>query len=220
MDRKTLYKIILVLQNRYEIEVRKEKPFEVLIHGILSARTKDTVTIPTQEKLFKIANTPEKISKLPLKKIRDTIYPVNYYIGKAKRVKKVCEILVKNFYGKVPKTRDKLLELPGVGPKIADLILLFGYGENVIPVDTHVETISKRWHIADKKSRPEIVREKLHKLVEEKDRQIVNQLLVEFGKKICTTPIPKCYMCPVEKLCPYENKNLGRRPNKNQNVLK
>ena len=210
MDKKTFHKAFSILQKIYKIKVRKEKPFEVLVHGILSARTRDEVTYAAQERLLKIAKTPEKLAKLPLRKIRKIIYPVNYYVGKAKRLKEVSKLLVKKYKGKIPDKREELLGLPGVGPKIADLVLLFGYGEKVIPVDTHVETVSKRWHIVDAKAKPEVVREKLHSLIAEKDRPAVNQLLVAFGKDICTTPVPKCYICPVEKLCPYENKNLKK----------
>jgi endonuclease-3 len=211
MDKQTLYEAISILKRIYKIKVRKENPFEVLVHGILSARTKDEVTYAAQEKLLKIANTPQKLAKLPLHKIQKLIYPVNYYRGKAKKLKKVSQVLLQKFGGKVPKKREELLELPGVGSKIADLILLFGYGQNVIPVDTHVEAISKRWHLVDWNAKPTAVREKLHQLIAEKDRAVVNQLLVAFGKEICTRPIPKCYMCPVEKLCPYEKKNLYKQ---------
>ena len=116
-------------------------------------------------------------------------------------------MLVEKYGGKVPRTKEELMQLLGVGEKTSDIILLFAYGEDVIPVDTHVEQICKRWHIASEKDKPEVIREKLHKLIP-KNRAIVNQLLVQFGKEICKAPVPKCYMCPVEKLCPYENKNL------------
>ncbi len=214
MDRETLYNIIKRLDEIYEVKVRREKPFEVLIHGMLSHRTKDETTFPAQQKLLKIASTPEKILKLSSKRIEKIIYPVGFYRQKAKHIKQTCKILVEKYNGRIPGTRKELMELPGVGGKTADIVLLFAHGHGVIPVDTHVAVISKRWHVADKKDSPEKVRENLHRLIKEEDRPIVNQLLVQFGKEICKAPIPKCYMCPVEKLCPYENKNL-----KPKNVL-
>lgn len=207
MKKATLNKIINILNKLYHIEVRKGKPFEVLIHGILSHRTKDETTFPAQERLLKIANAPQKMLKLSKKEIQKLIYPVGFYRQKSKNILKTCKILVEKYNGRVPKTKEELMELPGVGEKTSDIILLFAYGNDVIPVDTHVALISKRWHIANKNDKPEVIREKLHKLIP-KNRAIINQLLVQFGKDICKAPIPKCYLCPVEKLCPYANKNL------------
>ena len=207
MDKKTLNKIIGRLNKLYDIDVRKEKPFETLIHGMLSHRTKDETTFPAQERLLKVADTSSKMIKLSSKAIQKLIYPVGFYRQKSKNILKTCRILVEKYNGKVPRTKEELMQLPGVGEKTSDIILLFAYGEDVIPVDSHVETISKRWHIADKKDKPEVVREKLHELIP-KNRAIINQLLVQFGKDVCKAPIPKCYACPVEKFCPYENKNL------------
>ncbi len=207
MKKATLNTIINILNKLYHVEVRKDNPFDVLIHGILSHRTKDTTTFPAQARLLKIANTPEKMLKLSAKDIQKLIYPVGFYRQKAKRIKQVCKILIEKYDGNVPKTRGELMELPGVGGKTADIVMLFAYGENVIPVDTHVQKIAKRWHIAGKEDNPEIVREKLHKLIPS-NRAIINQLLVQFGRDICTAPIPKCYKCPVDSMCPYEDKNL------------
>jgi len=207
MNRATLNKIIKRLNKLYHIEVRREKPFEVLIHGMLSHRTKDETTFPAQERLLKVADNPKKMLKLPAKEIQKLIYPVGFYRQKSKYILKTCKMLLEKYKGEVPRAKEELMQLPGVGEKTSDIILLFAYGENVVPVDTHVQVISRRWHVADKKDKPEIVREKLHKLIP-KNRAIVNQLLVQFGKDTCKAPIPKCYMCPVERLCPYEDKNL------------
>jgi len=207
MDRATLNKIINRLNKLYHVEVRREEPFEVLIHGILSHRTKDETTFPAQERLLKIADTPDKMLKLSSKEIQKLIYPVGFYRQKSKNILKTCKMLLEKYNGKVPKTKKELMELPGVGEKTSDIILLFAYGKDIIPVDSHVATISKRWHIADKKDKPEIIRGKLHDLIP-KNRATINQLLVQFGKDICKAPVPKCYICPVEKSCPYENKNL------------
>ncbi|MEM5802037.1 MAG: endonuclease III [Candidatus Aenigmatarchaeota archaeon] len=204
----TILKIIEELNKVYRIEVRKDKPFEALIHGILSSRTKDEVTFQAQEKLLKKANTPEKILKLSVKEIEKLIYPVGFYRVKAKRIKQACKFLIENFKGSVPNKREELMKIPGVGGKIADIILLFGYSQKVIPVDVHVEVVAKRLGIADEKDAPEKVREKLHNLIPEKFRPIFNQLFVQFGREICQTRRPLCYKCPIIKYCPYEPKNL------------
>jgi endonuclease-3 len=213
MDKKTIKRVITKLTKNNDIKVGKGEPFEVLVHGVLSARTKDSTTDPAVKRLLSKANTPQKILKLKVEAIQKTIFPVGFYRVKSKRLKEVCRDLVDKFDGKVPRTRKELMGLPGVGGKIADIVLLFAYGESVIPVDTHVEVISKRWHIADKNDTPEKVRDKLHKLFAEKDRLIVNQLLVKFGKEICKAPYPKCSICPIVKLCPYENKRMKKVTN-------
>jgi len=106
-------------------------------------------------------------------------------------------------------TRDEMMKLPGVGPKTADIVLCAGFGVPVIAVDTHVDAVSKRLGIADVRDDVETVREKLHKLVPDDRRLIVNHLFVQFGKEICTSPRPKCHMCPIVKLCPYPDKSLN-----------
>lgn len=207
MDKLTLYKILSKLNKIYRIKVRKDSPYRILIHGILSARTKDEITEKAEEKLIKKAKNAQELAKLSEKEIENLIYPVNYYRTKAKRLKKVAKVLISKYNGKVPENRKDLLSLPGVGNKIADLILLFGFGKAAIPIDTHVEKIVKRWKIVEEKANYEKIRERLNSLIREKDRRKVNQLLVEFGKEYCSY-LPKCYACPVENLCPYEKKNF------------
>ncbi len=194
-------KIIEILSKTYDIELRKENPFIVLVHGILSARTKDETTYPAQKRLLKRSSTPQKILNLSTKQIEKMIYPVGFYRVKAKRLKEACKFLLENFQGKVPKTREELMQIPGVGGKIADIILLFGYGIPVIPCDTHVIWVSQqlKWTNSDK---PEKIREDLHKLIPENQRPMINQLLVQHGKEICIAGRPKCGICPIEKYCP------------------
>ncbi len=181
--------------------MRREKPFDVLIHGILSARTRDEVTFPAQERLFKIANTTEKILKLPAKRIEKLIYPVGFYKTKARRLKEACKFLLEEFRGKVPDSRKELMKIPGVGGKIADIVLLFAFGRGVIPVDSHVLWVANQLKWTGSKN-PERVREDLHRIIPENLRPAINQLLVEHGRQVCVTGRPKCEICPIEKYCP------------------
>lgn len=203
----SISKIIKILQKEYKIKTWKGEPFEVLIGCVLSQRTKDKVTRVAADKLFSAANTPRKMLKLSEKRIEKLIYPVGFYRQKAKRIKQICKILLKKYKGKVPKTREELIQLPGVGGKTADIVLLFAYGEQVIPVDTHVAAVSKRlgW---TKHKNPEKIREDLHKLIPPKKRKIINNLLVEFGKEICKSPRPRCNICPIKSLCDYCHTSL------------
>lgn len=200
-------KVIKKLLEVYKVKPWKGKPFRVLIGTLLSHKTKDEVTWPTNEKLFRIADTPEKILKLSEKRIARLIYPVGFYRQKAKRIKQVCKILLEKYDGRVPRTREELMQLPGVGGKTADIVLSYAYGKAVIAVDTHVATVSRRLGWTNNKN-PEKIRADLHRKIKKKDRLIINHLLVTFGKDVCKSPRPRCYACPVEKLCPYKNKNI------------
>lgn len=195
------------LNKLYGIRPHRDNPFRVLIGTILSQRTRDEATWPTNEKLFRIVKKPEDFLKLSEKQIADLIKPVGFYNQKAKRIKKLSRILIQRYGGKVPRRREELMQLPGVGGKTADCVMCFGFGEYVIPVDTHLTVIARRWHLTKHKD-PEKIREDLHKVFKGKKRLVINHLLVEFGKEYCTARYPKCKICPVEKLCPYENKNL------------
>lgn len=200
-------RIVEILNRRYKIKPRKEDPFRVLIGVVLSHRTKDDIGWPANNRLLARARNLNGFLKLSEKEIAKIIYPVGFYNQKAKRIKQICKILKEKYHGKVPKTREELMKLPGVGGKSADIVLLFSFGEHVVPVDTHVSVISRRWHLTKNKN-PEKIREDLHRIFKGKKRAIINNLLVEFGKKYCTARFPKCRICPVLKLCPYENKNL------------
>jgi len=200
-------RIIKILNKRYKTKIRREEPFRVLIGTILSQRTRDEVTWPTNERLFRFVKRPEDFLKFSEKGIAKLIKPVGFYNQKAKRIKELSKILAEKYGGRVPKTREELMELPGVGGKTADCVLCFGFNENVIPVDTHVAVIARRWHLTNRKN-PEEIREDLHKIFKGKRRLVINHLLVQFGKEFCTARFPRCRICPVLKLCPYENKNL------------
>ncbi len=203
MNKRTIKIIISKLNKVYDISWKDERsdPFEVLVGTILSQRTKDEITWVRNKELMKKANTPKKMLKLSEKEITKIIYPVGFYNQKAKRIKQLSRILVDKYGNKVPRSREELMNLPGVGGKTADCVLCYGFGDQVIPVDIHVEIISKRLGIAKWKDKPEVVREKLHKVVSRNKRNLINALFVEHGKKICTTRKPYCEKCVINKYC-------------------
>jgi endonuclease-3 len=205
---KKILRVVKILNKKYKIKPGREDPFKVLIGTILSQRTKDELTWPTNEKLFRVANTPEKFSQLPVKKIARLIYPVGFYNQKAKRIKQVARILIDEYDSKVPRDKKLLMELPGVGPKTASIVLAYGFGIPAVAVDTHVNRVSKRLGIVPENIKPEQTQEVLEKLIPRKNQIIVNHLLVSFGKEVCQPRKPRCYMCPIVKLCAYEPKNF------------
>ena len=212
LDRRVIVRIIRRLNKVYGYERytrMRANPFRVLIGVILSHQTTDKISHPTAERLFKYAKTPEQFAKLGVKRVDSLIKNVNYHPTKAKRIVAISEMLIEKFGGKVPNTRERLMELPGVGPKSADIILSHGFGIPTIPVDTHVKAVSQRLHLTKNKD-AEKIHHDLHRIIPKKYWLKVNSLFVDFGKDICTSPRPKCYKCPIVKLCPYENKNLNK----------
>ena len=193
--------ITKTLQKRYRIKPLRAKPFKILISCILSQRTKDEITRDASKRLFKIADTPEKILKLSEREIAELIKPVGFYNQKAKRIKEVAKLILEKYGGRIPSSREELMKLPGVGGKTADVVLCYGFGKEVIPVDTHVATISRRLGLTKAKD-PEKIRKDLHRIVPKRYRRIFNLLMVEFGKEVCRTRKPKCRICPIKDYCP------------------
>lgn len=189
----------------------KEEPFRSLIGTVLSQRTRDEVTVKVSETLFKVANTPEKMEKISVSKIKELIKPINFYKTKARRIQKISRILARDYNGKVPKTREELMKLPGVGKKTADCVLSFSYGKQAIPIDTHVEVMAKRLGIADKKDGYDEIQEKLYSIVPIGKRNMINFLFVEHGKKVCTSFRPKHEKCAIRKYCIYYCSVAGKK---------
>jgi endonuclease-3 len=186
-----------------------ESPFRVLISCILSLRTQDSTTAQASHRLFALADTPLKMVKLPTKTIEKTIFPVGFYRTKAKVIREICKVLLRDYSGKVPDDIDELLKLKGVGRKTANLVVTLGYKKPGICVDTHVHRISNRWGYIRTKNPHETefaLREKLPKQywIE------YNDLLVSFGQHLCRPISPLCSQCPVRKYCDRVGVTLSR----------
>ena len=183
-------------------KVAKEKrsPYRVLISTLLSLRTKDETTLKASERLFKAADTPEKMIKLSEEEIEKLIYPVGFYHRKAKQIIQISKILLDKYNGKVPDKLEELLSLPGVGRKTANLVLNEGFGKLGICVDTHVHRISNRLGLVKTKN-PTETEFALMKILPKKYWIIFNTLLVTLGQNICTPVSPKCSVCPINKYC-------------------
>ncbi len=179
----------------------KKNPFKTLITCLLSLRTKDENTEKVSKSLFSVIETPKDIIKLPIKKLEKLIFSSGHYKKKSRTLKHVCKVLIKEFDGKVPKTKEELLSIKGIGPKTANIVLCFAYGKCVIPVDTHVHRIPNRLGWV-KTKKPEDTEVKLMEIVPKKYWKEINTTFVLFGKKICVPISPKCSICPVNKLCP------------------
>lgn len=179
---------------------KKPDPFKILISCLLSLRTKDSNTESVSEKLFKIASTPYEISKIPVKKLEKIIYSSGHYKKKARTLKHVSSVILKKYDGKVPNNKDKLLSIKGVGPKTANIVLCFAYGECVLPIDTHCHRIPNRLGWLSTKT-PEQTEKELEILLPRKYWREFNGLFVLFGKTVCQPISPLCSKCPIEKYC-------------------
>jgi endonuclease-3 len=188
--------------------IHHEDPFQVLIRCVLSQRTREENTEVASKKLFKVAKTPNKILKLSNRNLEKLIKSSGFYRQKTKRIKQICKILLRDYKGKVPKTREELLKLPGVGWKTSAIVLSYGYGIPIIAVDTHVFRISKRLGLANEDDDVEEVRERLQNTFPKNKWYLVNLGFVNFGREICLPRFPKCNVCPLLKFCPY-GKNYG-----------
>lgn len=178
----------------------KKDPYRILISCLLSLRTKDSTTAQASQRLFKLADTPQKMLKTSLACLQRLIYPVGFYRNKAKVIHKVSREILERFAGRIPSTAEELLSLKGVGRKTANLVLGLGFGVPAICVDTHVHRISNRLGWVKTKS-PHQTEEALAGIVP-KDYWIrLNTLLVAFGQNICMPVSPFCSKCYVRRFC-------------------
>lgn len=190
------------LEQRYgPPEVGSEDPFCVLIATILSHRTDDDVTYPAARRLFEAYPDVQALSRASPDKISDLIEPVGFYNRKAEAVVRVANRLLDEHGGEVPRDREQLLELPWVGPKTANCVLVYAFGEPVVAVDTHVHRISNRLAWVDTET-PEETEPELEALLDEDERLAVNEYLVRFGREICRPRSPLCGDCPITQACP------------------
>ena len=217
MDKKQRAGIILkILKNEYEkyrkpvstsINEKTKDPFKVLIATILSARARDTQTEKISNELFKYADNPSKLAKLPLNKLQKIIRSIGFYREKSKRIKKAAQYLLDNHKGEVPNKFDELIKIPGVGRKTANVFLAEVHNLDVIGVDVHCMTVSNRLGFV-KGRNPLKVEKTLEKLFPRNEWKNVNRAFVSHGQNICKPIKPLCFKCPIEKYCNFKNKNL------------
>ncbi|XP_033144341.1 endonuclease III homolog 1, chloroplastic isoform X19 [Brassica rapa] len=197
-----------------------ERRFAVLLGSLLSSQTKDQVNNAAIHRLHqKGLLTPEAIDKADESTIKELIYPVGFYARKATYMKKIAKICLEKYNGDIPSSLDDLLALPGIGPKMAHLILHIAWNDvQGICVDTHVHRICNRlgWvsrpATKQKTSSPEETRVALQQWLPKEEWVAINPLLVGFGQTICTPLRPRCEACSVAKLCPAAFKEASSSP--------
>jgi len=188
---------------------RWSSPFHVLISCLLSLRTRDETTLPASLRLFRAAETPEELLKLPLRRIEKLIYPVGFYRTKARTLHAVAGDLIKRFGGRVPDSIDELLTLKGVGRKTANLVMTEGFHRPAICVDTHVHRISNRFGYVRTRT-PNETEGALRKKLPKEYWIDYNALLVTWGQNVCKPISPLCSGCVVNKVCRRAGVTLSR----------
>ncbi len=179
----------------------RSDPFRTLIGCILSHRTRDSNSEKAAETLFSHASTPSDVMKLQREELRDLIRCSGFYRQKANYIRETCRALMERHDGVVPNEKEALLELPGVGPKTADIVLSHCFGEDAIPVDVHVSRVSRRLGLAPMEAGPEEVQGSLHRLIPPDKYLFYDRSMVRLGKEYCRKSNPLCGECPLRDCC-------------------
>jgi endonuclease III len=186
-------------------ELNYSNSFELLIAVILSAQATDKGVNKATAQLFKVANTPEKIVALGLDGLKSYIKTIGLYNAKAENILKTCAILIDKYASTVPKTREQLESLPGVGRKTANVVLNTAFGQLTMAVDTHIFRVANRTNIASGKT-PLAVEKGLMKHIDAEFLKDAHHWLILHGRYICVARKPKCAACTIEDLCEYKQK--------------
>jgi len=205
---KRIEKIMKELNSIYFLRVFEDRdPYRVLVRTILSQRTKDANTDKATTQLFDKYRDIHEVADAPIEDIEKLIKSAGFFRVKASRIKEVSLLLLDHYGGVVPDNLKELLELPGVGQKTANCVLVFAFQKPAIPVDTHVHRIPNRWGIVHT-STPEKTEAELMKIVPKHLWIDINDLIVQFGQTICRPVHPKCEECPLTDLCEYYHENI------------
>ncbi|MFA4639644.1 endonuclease III domain-containing protein [Pyrococcus kukulkanii] len=201
-------KIVEILKRTYPRERHVSgDPYRTLIKCIISQRNRDEVTDRVAEELFRRYPTIEDIARASVEEMQEFLrsLKVGLWRSKGRWIVESSRIILERYKGRVPDKFEELIKLPGIGRKCANIVLAYGFGIPAIPVDTHVNRISKRLGLVPKDASPEEVEERLKQLIPREEWLYVNHAMVDHGKRICRPIKPRCEECPLRDLCPKVN---------------
>ncbi len=200
-------KTIMTLKEKFPGKgaVELDRPEDVLLATVLSARTRDEQVLKVYPKLRKRFPTLTSLAAAKPADIADSIKEIGLYRNKARSLKAIAERLIERHRGRVPRTMEELTALPGVGRKTANCVLCYAYKIPAIAVDTHVHRIANRLGWVRTKT-PEKTEGALMKLIPKSFWLDVNRVFVQFGRSLCLPGRPRCWMCPVRKWCAFPKK--------------
>ncbi|MGB4101953.1 MAG: endonuclease III [Alphaproteobacteria bacterium] len=190
-------------------ELNYTNPFTLLVAVVLSAQATDSGVNRATEKLFKIADTPQKMLKLGEAGLKDHIKTIGLFNSKARHIMALSQILIDQFDGTVPRTQKELETLPGVGQKTANVVRSVVFGDTTIAVDTHVFRVARRIGLASGAT-PAAVETQLLRIIPKKWQQHAHHWLILHGRYICKARKPDCTHCLIHDLCPSNNKSTPK----------
>lgn len=203
--RRAIYETLQSLNPHPTTELEFSTPFELLIAVMLSAQATDVSVNKAMRKMFPVANTPETVLALGEEGVADYIKTIGLYRTKAKNVIATCRILIEQYAGEVPQTREALEGLPGVGRKTANVVLNTAFGQPTIAVDTHIFRVANRTGLAPGKD-VRAVEAALEKFTPPEFRQDAHHWLILHGRYVCVARTPKCPQCGIADLCDFKPK--------------
>ncbi len=205
LDRSTARSAFSRLYANYsdaEYYLKFKTPIQLLVAAILSAQTRDDVVNAVTPELFRKYDTAEDYAKASTDDLIKYVGRVSFALAKSKNIISACRIIVEKYDGKVPKTLDELLELPGIGRKTANTILINAYGiVEGIPVDTWVIKLAHRIGLSDKED-PDGIEKDLEQLIDRRYWHNAAYALKAHGKKVCKSTLPECSKCVLNSMCP------------------
>lgn len=204
MNAATVRHILDTIANMFpdaHCELKHSNAFELTVAVLLSAQCTDETVNKVTVDLFQKYKTPEDYIAVPLEELEQDIRRIGLYRNKAKHIQNMCRILIEQYDGEVPSEHDRLVQLPGVGRKTANVVVSNAFGVPAIAVDTHVERVSKRLGLAGWKDSVLEVEKKLMKRVPMDEWTITHHRLIFFGRYHCKAQSPKCQVCPLLDVC-------------------
>ncbi|GAE25033.1 endonuclease III [Halalkalibacter wakoensis JCM 9140] len=206
--------VIAEMYPEAECELTHSNPFELVIAVLLSAQCTDALVNKVTPKLFEKYKQPEDYLAVPLEELEQDIRSIGLFRSKAKNIKKLAQSLIEDFNGEVPKDRDELVTLAGVGRKTANVVASVAFGVPAIAVDTHVERVSKRLAICRWKDNVRQVEETLMKKIPIERWSDSHHQLIFFGRYHCKAQSPQCETCPLLEMCREGQKRMKARATK------
>lgn len=204
-DREEFFRRLKSVMPSPRTELEYQTPFELLVAVILSAQATDVGVNKATRKLYPRANTPQALLELGVEGLKEYIRTIGLFNAKAENIIKTCRILVERHGGEVPRDRESLEALPGVGRKTANVVLNTAFGEPTIAVDTHIFRVANRTGLAPGKT-PLQVEQKLMRVVPKAYLQDAHHWLILHGRYTCKARKPACAECIVRDLCSFKSK--------------
>jgi endonuclease III len=192
-------------------ELNHSNPFELVIAVALSAQCTDALVNKVTKDLFQKYKKPEDYLSVSIEELQNDIRSIGLYRNKAKNIQSLCRLVIEEYNGEIPRDRDELTKLPGVGRKTANVVVSVAYNIPAIAVDTHVERVSKRLGICRWKDSVLEVEKTLMKKVPKDEWSVTHHRLIFFGRYHCKAQNPQCPSCPLLELCREGKKRMKRR---------